>query len=200
MSKHETAFPSWYITFQQSILANLPRPPHLTKEEALEHARDSSGLKRKLHALSSRAISYNKVATVEIPATDGTERLGNLPLGTAFQRFTAEEKPTRGRFVDVLDVSKRTDFHLMLIRLSDSWHNFALTQGQIRSFLLLYEEEFFADGNLVFFIFKTKEYLVPLIIGFKIGHFGEYYFLDDKRLDTLSEMRIVVPRGLYNDG
>ncbi len=48
MENHGTAFPSWYITFQQAAIANLPRPPQIDKDTALGWANNGEELGRVL--------------------------------------------------------------------------------------------------------------------------------------------------------
>ena len=47
--EHGTAFPDWYITFQQAVLAALPRPPKLDQATGLAWANNGASLTTTLH-------------------------------------------------------------------------------------------------------------------------------------------------------
>lgn len=87
MSEHGTAFPSWYITFQQAALAALPRPPQIDKDTALGWADNGEGFSRVL-------------AEVLVPPAGNREKkpesllelIGTIELSVTTEKFVARER------------------------------------------------------------------------------------------------------------
>lgn len=71
MEDHGTAFPSWYITFQQAALAALPRPPELDQEVALGWAGNGKAFAKVLAETLLPKQEKQVVPTVSAYPADG---------------------------------------------------------------------------------------------------------------------------------
>lgn len=90
MEDHGTAFPSWYITFQQAALAALPRPPKIDQDTALDWADNGAALQRAFLQALVPPVTVIEPVTVPKPAL--FDQFGTVVISATPDRFVVRDK------------------------------------------------------------------------------------------------------------
>lgn len=144
MEDHGTAFPNWYITFQQAALAALPRPPQIDKGTALGWANNGKEMRKAF----LQALVPPTVPAVSLLL----EAVGTVEISAIAERFVTQEK-------FVVNTSRKAPVKISYI--GDNFREWFLgkieepmTEATLRHAKLL---KYSADGTILAELGNTQE-------------------------------------------
>lgn len=176
--KHETAFPSWYIAFQQAALAALPRPPQITKDIALAWADNGELFRQELSLIAAKfpaPLILNLISGKEsiiIDAVDGSETLAQAKdvftgyVDPDFKNYGTDRigQATEKIPVNVYEMAKDATFAQAFSSLGNNLDRLCLSQHQIKQFCRQHRQWLRTDGYTTFFLFKeNNEFFVASV-------------------------------------